>query len=67
MRVDKVRTIIGADAYAVIEYENGVMDVRLSPGKSARKSMLESAAEMREKAENILRRASIIEAAAGMI
>lgn len=59
-----VRIIIGANAYAVITHDNGTMDVLLSPGKSARNSMLETVDEMTNKAKTILRSAAIIEAAA---
>ena len=59
-----VRTIIGASAYAVINYRGGCMDVRLAAGRSPEQSLRESAAEMREKAAALVRRATLIELAA---
>lgn len=59
-----VRTMIGASAYAVINYRGGCMDVLLSAGRSPESSLRASAAEMREKAAALLRRATLIELAA---
>lgn len=64
----KVSTIIGANAYAVIEDENGRRtDIRLSPGKSAHASLREYAAEMRAEAERKLRMATTAERAAAIL
>lgn len=51
-------------AYACIKTDTTNLDVRLSPGKSAKASLGETVKEMREKAESILKRADLIEAAA---
>lgn len=64
----KVSTIIGANAYAVIEDEDGGRtDIRLSPGKSAHASLREYAAEMRAEAERKLRMAATAERAAAIL
>lgn len=64
----KVSTIIGANAYAVIEGEGGRRtDIRLSPGKSAHASLREYAAEMRAEAERKLRMADMAERAAAIL
>jgi len=62
-----VRTIIGAHAYAVITHDNGTIDVLLEAGHSPEYSLAQAAREMREKAEQINRRAGIIEEAAGWL
>lgn len=60
----KVKLICGGQyAYACIQWEKGVMDVRLEPGRSAGASMRETAAEMRAKAEKLKRDADLIDAA----
>lgn len=59
-----VRILIGAQhAYACIKTDNTSLDVLLSPGRSPAKSLLETAAEMREKAAKLIERAELIEAA----
>lgn len=64
----QVRVIIGAQAaYACINHEKGVMDIRLTPGRSARQSLQETAEEMRQKAADLTRRAALIEHAAELI
>lgn len=64
----KVSTIIGANAYAVIETEDGRRtDIRLSPGKSAHVSLREYAAEMRAEAARKLRQAETAERAAAIL
>ncbi len=61
----KVTTIIGAEAaYAVIRTASVSMDVRLEPGRSAAQSMREWAAEKRSRAQWMLERADLAEAAA---
>lgn len=61
----QVHTIIGAEAaYAVIRTGRVSMDVRLEPGRSAAQSMREWAAEKRAKAQWLLERADLAEAAA---
>lgn len=63
-----VKTIVGAEAaYACISTESVSLDVRLAPGKSAFKSLKESAAEMREQAERLIKRAELIEQAAALL
>ena len=59
-----VRVMIGAHAYAVINYPGGSLDVLLAAGRSPDSSLRDSAKEMRDKAAELLRRASIIEKAA---
>lgn len=64
----KVSTIIGANAYAVIEDEDGRRtDILLSPGKSVHASLREYAKEMRTKAERNLRMAATAERAAAIL
>ena len=64
----KVFTIIGANAYAVIETEDGRRtDIRLSPGKSAHASLREYAAEKRAEASRKLRLAETAEQAAAIL
>src|SRR5690606_8759331 len=64
----QVRVIVGAQAaYACISHESGTLDVRLNPRRSARKSMKESAAELREKAAELTRRHTLIENAAELV
>ncbi len=50
--------------YACISEGNRNMDVRLEPGRSAEKSLRESANEMRVKAAQMMERAGLIERAA---
>lgn len=64
----KVSIICGAShAYACIKAPNYSMDVRLQPGKSAEKSLLESAEELRKKADRYLEQATRMERAAQML
>lgn len=60
----KVRIIIGNHAYAVITTASGNYDVLLRPGVSAIKSLQETSAEMLRNAEDVTRRAAIIQRAA---
>lgn len=60
----QVNILIGANAYACIKTESTSMDVRLSPGKSAAVSLIESASEMRAKAAQLLKHAELIMQAA---
>lgn len=54
----KVRIIVGAErAYAAISDTCYSMDVQLHGARSAQKSLRESAAELRQKAADSLRRA----------
>lgn len=63
----KVRILVGAQAaYACISSDNRTMDVMLSPGMSAVKSMRQSAAEMRKKADDLQERATYIDQAADL-
>lgn len=60
-----VRIMIGAQAaYACITTSTTTLDVRLSSGMSEKKSLSESAIEMRTAAKRLLARAELIEAAA---
>jgi len=64
----KVKIIILAEsAYACITDDSFTLDCRLSPGKSAYKSMQESAQELRNKADRYLRTAGRIEQAAELL
>lgn len=64
----KVSTIIGANAYAVIEDEDGRRtDIRLSPGRSAHASLREYAKDMRAEAKRKLRMAATAERAAAIL
>jgi len=64
----KVYVIVGAQAaYACITHNNGTMDVRLKPGRSARQSLQETAGEMRARAAEMIRRAELIERAAELV
>lgn len=64
----KVYTIIGANAYAVIEHVDGRRtDIRLSPGKSAQVSLREYAKEMRAEAARKQSLAEIAERAAAIL
>lgn len=64
----KVRLIIGANAYAVIEQSSGRRtDIRLSPGKSAQASLREYAIEQRDRAARILNMANLAEDAARLL
>lgn len=59
----ETRLIIGASAYAVIKNEHRTMDVLLSPGMGARKSLSRTVEEMRERARRLNERADFIESA----
>jgi len=64
----KVRILVLAEsAYACITDDDFSLDCRLSPGKSAYKSMQESASDLRNKAERYLRDARRIEQAAELL
>lgn len=61
MLIEKVNILLLAEAaYACIYADEFNMDVKLSPGKGAEASMIESAQEMEAKAAAILRRAGRI-------
>ena len=61
----KVNVIFGAQsAFACIKTPTRTLDVKLEPGRSAAKSLVESATEMREKAAKLIDRATLIETAA---
>lgn len=66
----KVRLLIGANAYAYacITQANGHQtDIRLDHGKSAVKSLRESAAEYRERSDHLLRMATLANDAADIL
>ncbi|MFA7334866.1 MAG: hypothetical protein WC130_11330 [Kiritimatiellia bacterium] len=64
----KVRLLIGANAYACITQANGRQtDIRLNPGKSAVKSLRESAAEYLERARHFERMATLAGDAADVL
>ena len=64
----KARILVGTHAYAVITDDAGVsIDIRLSPGKSAVKSLRESAAEYKAQAEHKLYLSSVALAAAAIL
>jgi len=64
----KVRLLIGANAYACIKQANGHQtDILLSPGKSAVRSLRESAAEYRERSDHLLRMATLANDAADIL
>lgn len=64
----KISTIIGANAYAVIEHDDGRRtDIRLSPGKSAHASLREYAKEMRTEAARKQALAETAERAAAIL
>lgn len=61
----RVTTFVGAEAaYACIKSLHVNMDVRLEPGRSAAQSLLETAAEWRQKAGRLQQRAMLLEEAA---
>lgn len=63
-----VRIVVGAQyAYACIKHARGSMDVRLDHGIGAVTSLLRSAGEDRAKAERLLQRAALLEAAASQL
>ncbi len=64
-QVDNVRTIVGSQfAYACITGPGYSLDAGLEPGRSATNALLERAAELRQRAESMLVRASRMENAA---
>lgn len=66
--VIQVRTVVGAEAaYACISTTGRSLDVRLHSGRSASTSLRQLAQEEREKAQRLLRRARVMEAAADML
>ena len=58
---------IGANAYAHIKTDRVSLDILLSPGRSAAQSLIESAEEMRRKAQALLARAELCEQAAQLV
>lgn len=65
MSSPKVTVLIGAaSAYACIRTESRNLDVQLKAGCSAHKSLRESAAELRREADERVRRAELMDAAA---
>lgn len=63
----KVKILVGAHAYACITHATGSMDVQLAAGHSPEFSLAQSARELREKAESMIRRADILDQAAGYL
>lgn len=63
----KVTLIFGANAYAVIKHAAGTMDVLLHPGRSASKSLRESAAEEKAQAVRKIQHAALLEQAADIL
>jgi hypothetical protein len=63
----KVRFIIGASAYAVIESQTRTMDILILPGKSVKTRLAEHATELREKAARLLRDAEFVGSAVSTI
>jgi hypothetical protein len=64
----EVRIFVGAEAaYAFIRTPDQSMDVRLSPGKPAAKSLHDTAIDLREQATKLLQRAEFIERAATVL
>jgi len=64
----KTRIIIGAQAaYCCIKTEAVSLDVRLLAGRSAPVSLYQSAMDLREDAERLLKRAHLIEDAAAQL
>lgn len=54
-------------AYALIDTETERLDIKLEQGSTAGASMRQSAKEMREQAERLIKRAAIVEAASELI
>lgn len=64
----KARVIVGAShAYACITTPTKSLDVQLKGGMPASKSLTATAAEMREKAQSMLDRAELLDAAAALL
>jgi hypothetical protein len=64
----KVTTFIGAEAaYACIKTLHVNLDVRLTPGRSAAKSLRETAEEWREKAAQLQQNAMFLNEAAAQL
>jgi hypothetical protein len=64
----QVRTFIGSSAkYALIDSNGLSMSVLLEDGKRSEDSLKNTASEMRQKAQALLRRAEIIESASLVI
>jgi len=63
----KTRILIGASAYCNIQRGSRSINVLLSPGRSARVSLLETAKEMQDKAARLIATAEFITAAAATI
>ena len=59
--------ILAEGAYCTIRCDDFVMDVRLDAGRSAKASLLRTAAEMRQKAADYVKRAERITAAAELV
>jgi hypothetical protein len=59
--------VVSAHAYACIEHESCSMDVQLTAGHHPEYSLAMSAMELRKKANKMLRRAEIMEAAAAYL
>jgi hypothetical protein len=62
-QITAVRVLIAGTAFAVITHDRGELTVQLTPGIGAPKSLGQSAAELREKAQQYERRARLIELA----
>jgi hypothetical protein len=63
----EVKLLIGAHAYAHIQYAGGSMDVLLDAGHSPEFSLSRTASELQDKAKAIIRRAEIIQQAAAYL
>ena len=64
----EARILRGAQyAYVAITDEGIALDVRLEGGRSATTSLIETANDLREKAERLVNRARIIEQAAAQL
>jgi hypothetical protein len=59
--------VLAEHAYAAISGDAFSMDVQLRAGRSAKKSLTESAAELRQQAARILKRAERMEQAANFL
>lgn len=62
--VTNVRIMVGANAYAIIKTDKGTHDVLLNRGRSAQKSLRESAEELRARAAKTIEQAQMMEEAA---
>lgn len=63
----KVRLLIGANAYAMIEESGVKTDLLLKPGRGAPQSLRETAADNRERAARYIAQAELAERAAVLL